>query len=212
MASAEDVKRLLEDGISNGEWFEIIYRGGSNPGAKRRIAPIAILGDKVRARCYTSNSVKPFFLDKIEIIAAGTDSGAIPEWTGTKEDESLPIEDARDIHRLFAPLLSARGWVVEMIETEFGWWVRLYGSFKNGKPRKSPSHVIGYEHTAYDMTVAPDGTMKPGNLRPRTRPWSSSEGTHKKNNVPVMSFLRGAGLSDDEIKETIADAVKRKGR
>lgn len=45
MGELESVRRAMEAGISNGEWFEIVYHGGSNPGAKRKIAPIKVLGD-----------------------------------------------------------------------------------------------------------------------------------------------------------------------
>lgn len=62
-----EVLARLESAIGTGELVSIVYHGGSQPGAFREITPLQIEDGKVRARCYTSNAVKTFALDKIEL-------------------------------------------------------------------------------------------------------------------------------------------------
>lgn len=203
MGEIKETKRRLEGGVLNGEWFEIIYHGGSNPGARRTIAPIAVFKDKVRARCYTSNSVKPFMLAKIEIIEVGTDASAVTEWSGEPKASALSaIHDVRDVWRLFRVPLADRGWQVEMVEYEEGWQLQLFGFFKNGNRKRSPTHVLSYDHTTSDASYTYDPEPMPirVNLRPRVKPWSSRLGTFKRPEKPVTAFLNDAGLSDEDIE------------
>jgi hypothetical protein len=58
----------LEEAIEDGEVLKIIYHGGSQPGASRYIPSIKVESGKVRARCYPSNEVKSFHLNKLTII------------------------------------------------------------------------------------------------------------------------------------------------
>lgn len=59
---------VLQEAITTGEVLRIRYEGGSQPGAERDISPISLKEGKVRARCYSSNAVKLFVIDKITIL------------------------------------------------------------------------------------------------------------------------------------------------
>lgn len=199
----DTVASRLREGISAGEWFEIIYHGGSKPGAKRQIAPIAVLSDRVRARCYTSNAVKPFMLAKIEIVEAGAKSEA-PMWNDPNAIPLPPatdgLEDVRDVHRLFGDVLRQKGWGVSLDEHDSGWCLNLCGCFKNGKPRKTPTHSLSYDHTAYDLVITPDGDMVATNVRARSKPWGYQSIAYSNPAKPVMAFLVAAGLTEDEVQ------------
>lgn len=200
----------FQEGILAGEWFEIIYHGGSKPGAKRQIAPIQVMSDRVRARCYTSNAVKPFMLDKIEILEVGAISAA-PMWS---DPAAVPpplasdsLQDVRDVFRLFSGALQAKGWAVELEEHEYGWRLHLSGFFKNGKPRKSPTHTLSYDHTATDLVAMPNGEMIRANHRPRTKPWGFKSVAYGKPERPVMDFFAAAGLSESEVSQTLTARI-----
>ncbi|WP_274626562.1 hypothetical protein [Arvimicrobium flavum] len=191
MRDVAEVRRLMEAAITNGEWFDIVYHGGSNPGARRRIAPIAVLsGGKIRARCYTSNAVKPFMLEKIEIIS-GERIAEAREWQA--KPAPLPFRDVRDVHAKYEEALRQKGWIVDLHAHDCGWQLCLRGHFKNGKPRKTPSHVLSYDHTTFEVALTSEGTMVPTDIRPRVRPWGYG-GTYADPTVPVTAFLKDAGV------------------
>lgn len=199
---SNDVERALVDGIENGEWFEVIYHGGSNPGARRRIAPISVSDNKVRARCYTSNAVKLFALSKIEILESDDAVESAPEWRVDAVPKNFPgMNDARDVYAVYKDILAANGWRVELVEYDVGWHLMLYGFLKNGKPRKTASMRLEYEHTTYDHSYIydPDPIPVRINPRPRVRPWSY-RGTYAQSYKPIYAFLVDAGLSDADIK------------
>uniref|UniRef100_A0A9E7ZTM7 Uncharacterized protein n=1 Tax=Bosea sp. NBC_00436 TaxID=2969620 RepID=A0A9E7ZTM7_9HYPH len=201
------VASRLREGISAGEWFEIIYHGGSRPGAKRQIAPIAVMTDRVRARCYTSNAVKPFMLDKIEILEVGAISSA-PMWNDPAAAPPPPatdkLKDVRDVFLLFSGPLQAKGWAVELEEHDCGWRMHLLGFFKNGKPRKTPTHTLSYDHTTYDLMITPEGETVVANVRPRTKPWGFRSIAYGKPEKPVMDFLAAAGMPEAEISRFLS--------
>jgi hypothetical protein len=210
MGELESMRRAMEEGIANGEWFEIVYHGGSNPGAKRKIAPIKILGDQVRARCYTSNAVKPFVLAKIDILAVGQEAATVPQWApGGNPDDLAGVVDVRDIHRVCNEALAAKGWVVRLSELDEGWELELFARWKNGKLRKTPTHVLGYFHTTSDASHIYDPKPVPvrTNIRPRVRPWTLKGKTFKSPRVPVVEFLKLAALEEGEIRSLLRNAA-----
>ncbi|MCD1631376.1 WYL domain-containing protein [Marinobacter shengliensis] len=79
-----DVLQQLEEAIETGEVLTIVYNGGSQPGATRKISPIKIEGAKVRARCFSTNAVKLFNLEKV-VIPDGEDATALTEISQAKE-------------------------------------------------------------------------------------------------------------------------------
>ena len=69
----------IREAAEAGEVLRVIYAGGSQPGARREIAPISIQNGKVRARCFSSNAVKTFVIDKIEVVEGNQATTAV-EW------------------------------------------------------------------------------------------------------------------------------------
>lgn len=130
----EDIKQILSAAIGTGELINIIYHGGSEPGAARMILPIEITGDKIRARCHKTNQVKSFQIGKMalspsdKITYSGDKIGKEPA-TLTEAAETKYIEELRNL-----------GWEVE-IEPDA---IRLYTHFKNGKRLKHPNVSLYY--------------------------------------------------------------------
>lgn len=123
------IKTILQEAISTGELLTIIYNGGSQPGSTRMISPIKIIEDnKIRARCYTSNKVKTFIIEKIEITE--NNSGNTSYIEGKKPVEPKTIREAFKPH---VSKLETLGWYVKFEENYIG----LYRYFKNGKLRKT---------------------------------------------------------------------------
>lgn len=61
------IKKTLHDAIGTGELINIIYSAGSEPGTSRMIMPFKFKDDKIMAKCYMSNTVKTYFLEKITL-------------------------------------------------------------------------------------------------------------------------------------------------
>lgn len=190
----ETLRARLEEAIPNGEWFEIIYHGGSRPGSKRKIAPIAVFQDRVRARCYTSDAVKPFMLAKIEIVEIGVSTSA-PVWSDPPPLLPQPsIVDTRCVHRIYAEELITKGWNVELEELEDGWSLHLTGFFKNGKPKRSPTHSLHFNHSTRESWFDERGALVLGDLKPRVRKWGFQSKTYTQFEAPVANFLHAAGI------------------
>ena len=158
-----DIRHILEDAISSGELLAISCSGSSQPGATRMISPIRVEGDKVRARCYTSDRVKLFSIDKIAIVEVDIKGGAsYLEGLHLPEPETLTEAIEPHIQELIKI-----GWHVEVSETEVG----VYRSFKNGKMRKTPDvYMIYQEYTADYLDQDTDGELVE-QKRKNSRPW-----------------------------------------
>lgn len=150
-------------------------------------------------------------LAKIDTLAVGGDSAAVPEWRPGGNPDDLPgVVDVRDVHRLFYEALSARAWVVSIAESEEGWELELFARWKNGNVRKTPTHTLGFFHTASDASYIhnPEPSPVRTNIRPRVRPWVLRSKTFTSPRVPVIGFLRLAGLDGGEITTLLNSAPK----
>jgi len=158
-----DIKRTLEDAIGTGELLTISYAGGSQPGAKRMISPIKVEGDKVRARCYTSNQVKVFNINKITIIEKNV-NGETTYKEGYHAPEPATLTEAVEPH---IEELTKIGWHVELSEEEIG----VYRFFKNGKMRKTPDvYMLYQEYTTDYLDQDAEGELVE-HKRKSSRPW-----------------------------------------
>jgi hypothetical protein len=171
MGSDSTVRDQLEQAIGTGQLIGIIYHGGSQPGSYREIAPLQINGDKVRSRCYTSNAVKMFSLDKIEL------RGPVPtpqdkkiEWA--PHHISVPqFNDIGEVYRAHLTDLGVLGWIVEFKKYDDGEAIWLRSKFRNGNLRKTPDVGLLHETLIWDLVVQFDGSIGRENIRPRRRPW-----------------------------------------
>ncbi|QKK01286.1 MAG: hypothetical protein HND55_00685 [Pseudomonadota bacterium] len=156
----------LREAIEAGEVLKVVYSGGSQPGAMRDVAPISIKNGKVRARCFTSNAVKSFVIEKITILQEENDISAV-EWNPDAEQVTR-YESINDLSEKEMDALSALGWHVESDDN----CLSLHRRFKNGKPMKGSDVSIDYEEFTYDFVVELDGELHEENRRKRQRPWS----------------------------------------
>lgn len=156
----------LREAIEAGEVLKVVYNGGSQPGAMREMAPISIKNGKVRARCFTSNAVKSFVIEKITILQEGNNISAV-EWNPDAEQVQR-YESINDLSEKEMDALLALGWHVEFDDNRLS----LHRRFKNGKPMKGADVSIDYEEFTYDLVVGLDGELHEENRRKRQRPWS----------------------------------------
>lgn len=151
------ITEQLKQAIGTGELLTIIYNGGSQPGSKRMISPVKISPDekKVRARCYTSNAVKEFVIDKIVIVdnpEGETDyqkNVILPEPKNLTEGVAQYLEE-----------LNSLGWHVELEDDSIG----LFTTLKNGKLRKTAVIKAMYYQSPnkYDDTNHREWTLYSG--------------------------------------------------
>jgi hypothetical protein len=81
----------------------IIYHGGSQPGAKRWVVPLAILDNQLRARDVATDRAKMFSLTKIEIVE---DPDAEPDYV-----EKAPVKGSlAEAIKKHLPEIASLGW------------------------------------------------------------------------------------------------------
>lgn len=186
---------LLGEAVRSGQILTIRYHGGSKPGALREVMPIQMTGQKAKCRYFTSNAVKDFMIDKIEVVdgTLTAESGVV--WNASP----LPpeFETVLQIFDALKPKLEAINWAVEYSSDDNGDYLGLFVRLKNGSRRKHPKILLSYEHYAYDLVVLPDGSISRENVRPRTRPWGLRAATTKTWSTSpkaVAALLEAAGL------------------
>lgn len=159
------VEAKLTEAIQAGEILNIVYHGGSQPGKSRKIAPISISNGKVRARCYSSNAVKMFNVEKIEVLSdTNVESndewmvgrGAIPHF---KTLQQVLDENKNRLKKL--------GWVVNIDESN----LTLHRKFKNGKVLKTKDVQLYYEEYSTFPIIGLDGEIIEEEVKKRTRPY-----------------------------------------
>ena len=110
----------FEVAMETGELVTIKYHGGSSPGTVREIMPVKIENDRVRARCYTSDAVKSFMFNKIELISKPIhqlDEADVWDGRSRGEEEFFEIpEKAADICTDKHEALKSIGWMISFYE------------------------------------------------------------------------------------------------
>ena len=140
-----NVVQRLRQAIRAGEALTIIYNGGSNPGALRKISPISLAGDKVSAHCYSSNAVKSFAIDRIVLPDEQTSASA-PTWA-PKPIEAVRYSTLASLSEQNKDSWQALGWNVELSETVLS--LRRY-SKRESEPLKYPDITLTYVRFAQD--------------------------------------------------------------
>jgi hypothetical protein len=183
---------LLEEAIGSGELITIIYQGGSRPSSSRMISPIKVDGDKVRARCFTTNAIKDYSIHKITIV--NNPDGV------TNYAETQPNPEPISLIAAITPYLDelkTLGWHIELTDTS----IELYDFFKNGKRRKTPSLQLCFceftTHVIYDFEA--DGHQK--QIEDKSgRPWHTSGSTFKSLAHATEKFMNHARSECTVIK------------
>lgn len=151
--------------IRDGEVLKVVYRGGSDPGSVREIAPIQLIGDKVRARCYTSNAVKSFVVSRIEILE-GAAANVSTSWE-PKIERQPRYSSMQEFASRNRNAWENLGWHVECEEAQLS----LHRKRKNGKSLKGADVSLNYEEYTSDIVMGLDGEFREENVRKRIRPW-----------------------------------------
>ena len=185
-----NISDRLRQAIQAGEVLTVVYHGGSNPGAVRKIAPTEILGEKVSARCFTSEATKTFFIEQIEVIENSSVSHA-PIWTLQVADQPK-FGSLADFISANSNVWLSGGWHIEHQEAQLS----LHRKFKTGKPLKNYDVSLNHEEYASDgdcgreakskqthihvslfgtvfadSVHGQDGVLREENFRKRQRPW-----------------------------------------
>jgi len=159
----------------------------------REISPISIKHGKVRARCYSSNAVKTFIVEKIQIV--DTDGVfTAPTW---KVRKLLPdFSSLSDAGQKLLPALEGLGWHVEYGEH----YLSLHRGSKHGVPLKdsvvSVSYVT-YGETTFRLVLTPDGVESQQDYRNQPGPWTVraenyNTSTFGKMEQAISKFLQYA--------------------
>jgi len=161
---AGPTESALRAAKESGEVLTVKYHGGSRPGAVRQILPVSFSGDKVRARCLTSNATKLFRMDKIEIV----DSTEEPDWGSRPPETPKPeFKNVEDVCTKYRGDLEGLGWTVVTEGEAFA----LFRCYKNGRRLKWPTVSLCYEEEYLaECYIDLDGSEH-DDIKPRVRPW-----------------------------------------
>jgi hypothetical protein len=164
------VEEGLRVAIGTGELVNIIYHGGSEPGAARMIMPIAIKGEKVRAKCYKTNLVKEFYIDKIVLADDDTSN-----YTGLQKTPDYDVIEGivsiKDLLDRYHGELTSMGWEIKYDQNHIG----LYKTYKNGKVYKRPTIFIEADSMNFPQ-----------------RPWYCEERRYKYLSKATATFIKAA--------------------
>tara|TARA_R110000772_G_scaffold58539_4_gene132568 strand:- start:38887 stop:39504 length:618 start_codon:yes stop_codon:yes gene_type:complete len=178
----------LREAVETNSAVRVIYDGGSQAGAERVITPLAIDGDKLRARCHASGTVKVFKVSRVRLPgsdgpAAKYDSAAAPH----REFSSFAEIVAR-----YRDTLKGLGWHTEVTATHF----TLHKVRKNGAPLKRPEVGISFvefiEDTYWDQDETGELVEVSTGTRKSTRPYGVYG--HGKSSASYGKADRAAAL------------------
>ena len=63
-----NVRESLLSSVESGEVLTVIYHGGTQPGTKRRIAPVGVIGHHLRALALPQEETRTYLVDKVAIV------------------------------------------------------------------------------------------------------------------------------------------------
>lgn len=159
---SDHVKEVLQNAIEANDRVDIIYLGGSKPGASRSIAPISISNDRVRAKCYSSNMVKYFDIKKIKLPSSAP-AVHYEDYTEKK------YKTTQDIFDDFCALYPNTSLICDYTETG----ISIFGYVKNGNRKSKRSISIEYHERVPDtLSFRIKANFEMEHYKPKTRPWS----------------------------------------
>ncbi|WED23054.1 hypothetical protein L3Q72_06575 [Vibrio sp. JC009] len=158
--------KIIERAIENKDRVFAKYHGGSHCGKARELGPISIDNDtgKVRARCYNTNIVKTFMVEKIELI----DQQCFEATKLVPKLDPLPeLNSLQEVFEYYKDTLESMGWGVSCNSS-----LGVHGFFKNGKMKPGKAVSISF-FLQLDGKVYEDPNDINLDLVPiNKRPWS----------------------------------------
>jgi hypothetical protein len=166
------IEKILQGVVGTGEIITLAYNGGSRPGQARQVVPISLSNQKlvaVEPATHLSKHYKTELIAWIELSSGEHISNS--EAAPPPVKSNIPTFDTlAEYAKHLVPELQNAGWHIYESETSFA----VATSFKNGKPRKTPSVSIQY----FDPTVETIFDFESGNLKTvprkltgREKPW-----------------------------------------
>lgn len=208
-----DIVERLEKAAAAGEILEVIYHGGSQAGAVRKLAPIRVTGNKFHAKCMETNRFKYYMVEKVELV--GEETHLPDDWQPdvhrgydpSKARDSVVFSDLLEYTSTHTKRFSNAGWIVadelNSIEVDgqtfvFGTY-GLHNTFKNGKPKKRPEVVLYSQPFEDELGQFPSDKSTEVYLKPR--PYSVYGPRQTKSFSLVDSALK---YFDEQASEVTA--------
>lgn len=163
----EDLKQWIESKVGTGEVVEIIYMGGSHPGARRKLVLNNLEEGGRKVRCIEvgrSGIPKSFFVEKILRV-----DDLSPEQLAAIQ----PEKTFNNLDELYAGCLEKNipdSLAIDYNNEERKIVVSEWKVFKNGKRRKKKLISIFYQETVWQEVFTPDGDFEMVE-KPAQRPW-----------------------------------------
>jgi hypothetical protein len=85
--STTTTREKLKSAVDNGEVLTVIYHGGTQPGTKRQIAPVGLVGEHLRALALPQEETRTYFVDKLQIVSDDYDAPAYDPSVSLKQDK-----------------------------------------------------------------------------------------------------------------------------
>ncbi len=144
----QDIERVLQDAVVTGEIVEILYFGGTQPGTRRDINPRIVDAPHVQAMCLENNAYRTFRIDRM-LIAEGVYRSA-PKYNANGPPP--PHVAFPEFVRRFGQL----GFPEDMHPEALDDGVKLYGTRKDGKRRRTPSASLMLAPTGRYVVTTPE--------------------------------------------------------
>ncbi|MBD1572911.1 hypothetical protein HC725_06405 [Vibrio sp. S17_S38] len=163
-----NVEAAIIGAIENKEKIVIAYHGGRQPGAVREIGPISYddMTGKVRARCYSTNVVKSFLIEKIQIDNLDFHQPRTRE----VPIQSMDFSSLSEMYEHTKDTLEGLGWSVIFNAEDLT--LELFERFKNGNLKKTSTISLAYEEwiieSAYNVQLGEFVESK----REKQKPWT----------------------------------------
>lgn len=196
---------LLHQAIINGDIVSIIYNGGSHPGKSRKLIPLSVTDEDLKAMDPSARIPKTFKLNKIAsaslLSGVGVSNPNVAPVVLAEIPQTPAFETLAEYAAYLAPEFREAGW--NMIETDDFLGVGTF--FKNGKPRKSTNISIQFcdrsIETVFDWESG-ETSAQPRILNGRERPWVVSSWHQQQS----KSFTQLQRAMDAFVKEVRASS------
>lgn len=146
-----DRYQLLLAALNTKSPIEIIYHGGSQPGTKRRVIPIKVTMEEIRAIDIATNKRKVFLLKKIEMPAEGS---AGKEYKAHINEHAY--FDLRDVLKNLKDTISQAEWYISSSDD----CIALHKIKKTGEPYKRSIVRISERHDAFIDEIATNASRR----------------------------------------------------
>lgn len=164
-----EAEKLIQNAIDSKQKINVIYHGGSLKGQSRVLGPISIKGNKVRAKCYTTNALKSFLIERIQVI---TESGALTKDRSSEVIQLPKVEPQQtlpDVQNAITPHFPIENWLVDFKGDDKS--LSIFSRFKNGNPKKLPELQICYEEYRTELIIDDETGDYKEVTKKRTKNW-----------------------------------------